>query len=145
MGVVVVCVGGRADNDVASSIQQQYGFGSVLDVRGMVWVYLHDGGTRAVAIVARRQEAKDMGLVDAVFGTPDSLRRAVEDMAIEIASRAPLGIRAAKQLLDGTQHMPLSDALESSKGPRIALNFTRDFKEGVTAFAEKRSPCFLGE
>jgi enoyl-CoA hydratase/carnithine racemase len=91
------------------------------------------------------QEAKDMGLVDAVFGTPDSLRRAVEDMAIEIASRAPLGIRAAKQLLDGTQHMPLSDALESSKGPRIALNFTRDFKEGVTAFAEKRSPCFLGE
>jgi hypothetical protein len=26
----------------------------------MVWVYLHDGGTRAVAIVARRQEAKDM-------------------------------------------------------------------------------------
>ena len=68
-----------------------------------------------------------------------------QGLARDIAANAPLGVREAKRMFDEIEHLALAEALEHSRAPRMALNDTRDFREGVTAFAEKRRPNFIGE
>jgi enoyl-CoA hydratase/carnithine racemase len=90
-------------------------------------------------------DAADAGLVaQETYDSPEDLVEAAQALARDIAANAPLGVREAKRMFDEIEHLPLADALEHSRGPRMALNSTEDFKEGVTAFAEKRKPVFTG-
>ena len=70
--------------------------------------------------------------------------QATQSLARDIAANAPLGIREAKRVFDDIQHLSLEDGLAYSLEPRMALNFTEDFQEGLRAFAEKRSAVFRG-
>jgi len=48
-------------------------------------------------------------------------------------------------LLNASFHNSLTAQLDAEKAAFIRNTRTGDFYEGVTAFAEKRKPCFTGE
>lgn len=56
----------------------------------------------------------------------------------------PFGVRIAKTILDKGINMGMEDALELEKLGFCMLYGTEDQKEGLRAFAEKRSPEFKG-
>jgi enoyl-CoA hydratase len=88
-------------------------------------------------------QAERAGLVARVV--PDEL--VVEDalaMAAVIASKGPLAIRAAKQAINASYEMALTDGLALERQLFYLLFASDDQKEGMAAFLEKRSPVFRG-
>jgi enoyl-CoA hydratase len=83
-------------------------------------------------------EAHALGLVNRIVDAPD-IGRAVHELATEIASNAPLTIRAIKEAtrrLLARQRLP-----EAEDRDLIELCYASDdFREGVAAFMQKRPP-----
>jgi enoyl-CoA hydratase len=88
-------------------------------------------------------EAERIGLVSRVV--PDELL--VEDalaLAAEIAKRAPLALRMAKESVNAAHEMSLTDGLAHERRLFYLLFASDDQKEGMSAFLEKREPDFKG-
>ncbi|MGN6698110.1 MAG: enoyl-CoA hydratase/isomerase family protein, partial [Thermomicrobiales bacterium] len=73
------------------------------------------------------------------------LDRAVMELAEQIRAAAPLAVRAVKQALGRALDLPERDALDYAEQVRRPLDATRDYAEGLAAFAERRPPRFTGE
>lgn len=84
-------------------------------------------------------EALRIGLVDEVVPHAE-LKAATAAMAATLAANAPLSIKATKQILEGHH----AARLKVSDGARLyqELYASRDLKEGLDAFFEKRPPRF---
>lgn len=90
------------------------------------------------------KEALRIGLVNKVV-PPEGLENATKEMALKIASRAPLAISIAKQsIYDGFEKLDLEATLEYEIYTQGFCSDTDDHKEGSTAFLEKREPEFKG-
>lgn len=89
-------------------------------------------------------EAKEIGLVNAVHA-PEDLIPEVRKIAETIISKAPLAIAATLEAVKSSLETGYRDglALESRKFGEICA--TEDFKEGTTAFLEKRDADFKGK
>ena len=85
-----------------------------------------------------------MGLVDRIVPNEDVLPTALA-LAAEIASGAPLAIRAMKQALNESAGLSSAEAHGIVARLRVPLDATRDYDEGLRAFAERRNPHFSGE
>ena len=90
------------------------------------------------------QEALQYGLVNRVVPVSDVLNEAVE-LAEEIASHAPLAVRAAKRMINHSYESFLTDGLVEEKQVFYNLFASADQKEGMQAFIEKRKPEWKGE
>ncbi|MFN8427469.1 MAG: enoyl-CoA hydratase-related protein [Anaerolineales bacterium] len=90
------------------------------------------------------QEALHFGLVNRVAPLSDYLNEALK-LAEEIASRAPLAIRAAKRAINHSYESFLKDGLDEERQIFYNLFGTEDQKEGMKAFVEKRKPNWLGK
>jgi len=90
------------------------------------------------------QEALQHGLVNRVVPVDVYLDEALK-LAEEIASRAPLAVRAAKKMINQTYEWTLAEGLSVEKQEFYNLFATEDQKEGMKAFAEKRKPNWAGK
>ncbi len=88
-------------------------------------------------------EAYDFGLVERVLPPGQAVAAAME-MARELASKPPLGLMAAKKVLNRTRDLSLPEYLELECEQWAALTGSHDMKEGIAAFLAKRNPNFKG-
>jgi enoyl-CoA hydratase len=90
------------------------------------------------------QEAYQFGLVNRVLPVETYLDEALK-LAEEIASRAPLAVRAAKKMINQSYERTLADGLAEEKQTFYSLFASEDQKEGMKAFIEKRKPEWKGK
>ena len=88
-------------------------------------------------------EAERFGLVNRVAPVEDYLSVAVK-LAEEIAARAPVAIRLAKDAVNMALETPLTAGLAYERNSFYALFATEDQEEGMAAFLEKRKPEWKG-
>ena len=89
-------------------------------------------------------EAAAMGVVSEVAPTGQALARAIE-IAKEIAALPPISVMQIKEIVNAGLNAPLDTALMLER-KAFQLQFaTRDQKEGMRAFMEKRKPTFEGK
>lgn len=90
------------------------------------------------------EDALEWGLLNAVYPQADLLEAAL-DMAQRIAANAPVAVRQAKQAIHRGLNMSLADGLAFEIEAYNRTVPTKDRREGVLAFNEKRKPVFRGE
>jgi enoyl-CoA hydratase len=85
--------------------------------------------------------AYELGLVNKVVPIEIYLEEALK-LASEIAEKAPIAVRLAKESVLKAQDFGLSDGLEFERKNFYLLFATQDQKEGMDAFVNKRPPNF---
>ncbi len=89
------------------------------------------------------EEAVRIGLAD-VLAVRDEVRERALDLARQIAASAPLAVRATRKTLRRDLVERVREAMELELTEQTWLSQTRDFREGVAAGAQKRTPVFTG-
>jgi enoyl-CoA hydratase len=117
------------------------------------------GGTQRMARLVGRGKAKELiftgdmvdareahriGLVDEVYPAEELMDKAME-MAKKIASKAPIAMGSAKELINRGLDVNLAAGCDLEKVNFGAVLATADAKEGLKAFIEKRKPEIKGE
>jgi len=114
------------------------------------------GGTQRLARVCGLGAAKDLILTGRVVDADEALRiglvNGVHDPVLEkvrevgalLASKSPLALAAAKRALNHALQGDHVGNLEREADEFGSLFTSEDAKEGMTAFAEKREPRFVG-
>ena len=89
------------------------------------------------------REAEQAGLVSRVVPVEVVLDEALK-LAKEIASKAPIAVRLAKEAVNKVYEVPLADGLDFERRLFYFLFATDDQKEGMQAFIDKRSAEWKG-
>jgi enoyl-CoA hydratase len=88
------------------------------------------------------EEAASVGLLTEVVEDLPALQRRTDELAVQIAGHAPLTLNATKQALARLQRR-----LTREEGEDLILMcyMSRDFREGMESFLNKRPPQWKGE
>ena len=89
-------------------------------------------------------EALRFGLVNRVVAVADYLDEAIR-LASEIAARAPIALRLAKESVNAAFESHLQEGLLLERRLFNMLFATQDQREGMAAFLEKRPPVWTGK
>lgn len=85
-----------------------------------------------------------MGLVSKVF-PPEQLLPETIKLAEKIAANSPIAVALAKESVNTAYETTLAEGLHFEKRTFHGTFATKDRKEGMTAFIEKRPPKFTNE
>ena len=132
----------------AKFIQSFAAIGLVPDTGGSWHLTRHLGQARAMGLAMTgeplpSEQAEEWGLIwkcvddDALDATTDAL-------AEKLAAMPPLGLTAIKKLIRTSWHRSFDEELDLQRDEMRRLGFTEDYREGVAAFLEKRTPTFNG-
>jgi enoyl-CoA hydratase/carnithine racemase len=107
------------------------------------------GRTRALemALMGRRinaREAYDWGLINKV-SRPGEVMKDAKDYAGQLAKRAPLALKAILKAVVLGLDTNLAAGLEIELEGAAMVKNSKDAREGMMAFVEKREPKFTGE
>jgi enoyl-CoA hydratase len=104
-----------------------------------------DGVVRELAYTGRRfdaAEAKQIGLVNRVYDSPEDLQRGVAEIAAAIAAKSPLSIRGIKEMLLYSRDHSVADGLNYIATWNAAMLVSEDLSEAMVAAREKRPAKF---
>lgn len=90
------------------------------------------------------QEAYQFGLVNRVVAPETYLDEALK-LARDIAARAPVAVRLARESVNAAFELPLSEGIRLERRNFYFLFSTEDQKEGMNAFVNKRPAKWLGK
>jgi methylglutaconyl-CoA hydratase len=90
------------------------------------------------------QEALRLGLVNEIVATEKLMDRAKE-LASQLMENSPASLRLTKRILSEHARTALDSQIEAAVRENAAIRRTADFREGVTAFLEKRKPKWTGK
>ena len=132
----------------ASFIQAFSKIGLIPDSAGTYFLPRLVGLQRATALMmtgdkVSAPEAVQMGMIYKTF-PDDQFDAEVDALTRKLAAMPTKGLAYTKQLLNGTFSNTLTQQLRAEADYQLRAGSTADYKEGVSAFMEKRQPTFTG-
>jgi len=94
--------------------------------------------------VIEAQEAYRLGLVNEIV-QPTNLPDRVHELAASLLTVSPSSVARTKRLLSASEEKSLDADLELAIAANAEIRTTPDFREGITAFLEKRDPKWSKE
>ncbi len=130
-------------------LQAFRGIGLVPDAGSSYLLARTIGRVRAMemALLGERlpaEKALEWGLINAAVEGQDLISH-LQKIAMKIATGPTLALGATRRLVWDAQEDALGDALHSERNAQTYAGRTKDFREGVAAFSEKRRAEFKGE
>jgi 2-(1,2-epoxy-1,2-dihydrophenyl)acetyl-CoA isomerase len=135
-------------SEKASFIQAFSKIGLIPDSGGTFFLPRLIGFQRASALAmtgdkVSAEEALQMGLVYKVI-SEESFETSVQQLAEQLAQMPTKALGLTKRLLNQSLTNDLTTQLALESDLQIEASESNDYKEGVTAFVEKRKPVFNG-
>lgn len=132
----------------ASFIQAFSKIGLIPDSAGTFFLPRLIGFQKASALMmlgdkVSAQEALDLGMIYKVFPA-ETFEEEVNKLAITLANMPTKALGLTKRLLNQSMSNNLNEQLALESDLQIEASSSNDYKEGVTAFVEKRKPEFKG-
>ena len=90
------------------------------------------------------EEAHRLGLVNEIVA-PEQLMARAQELARQLLENSPASLQATKRLLSGYTRERLDRQIAQAVQANAGIRQTADFKEGITAFLEKRKPTWTGK
>lgn len=118
-----------------------HGFGLSVTLPGII------GQQRAMELLytgkrIRGDEAAAIGLLDRFVDDDEQIRAEARTLAADIAISAPLAVESIRATMRGHLAAAVRAATDREKAEQNRLRETSDFREGVKAMAERRTPDF---
>ena len=107
--------------------------------RTLTW--LEAALSRAYFAIASKRVALRIGLVNKIFNQNELLPKSME-IAAKIASKPSAALRSAVKAVNAADEMSAKTGMQFEAGLFALCCGTEDFKEGTSAFLEKRKPNF---
>ncbi len=104
-----------------------------------------DGMARELAYTARKvdaAEARQIGLVNRVFGTREELQQGVREIAASIAAKSPLSIRGTKEMINYARDHTVADGLNYVATWNAAMLMSEDLQRAMMANMSRQAPEF---
>ncbi|MBL4680555.1 MAG: crotonase/enoyl-CoA hydratase family protein [Pseudomonadales bacterium] len=104
-----------------------------------------EGIVKELAYTGRRmpaQEAKEVGLVNAVYPDQEAMIAGVMEVAAQIASKAPLAVYGCKRMINYSRDHTTADSLDYISIWNASMLQPPEMMEAMTANAEKRPGKF---
>src|SRR6476660_1224984 len=90
------------------------------------------------------EEALKLGLVNEIV-PPERLMARAQELAAQLLENSPASLQATKKLLSSYTREQLDGQVKQAGQGNAGIRQTADFKEGITAFLEKRKPTWTGK
>ena len=135
-----------SDNSVFSIPAARLGLGYGFEGMKILSDLVGPSSAKDIMFTARKlqaEEAANIGLVNMVAKS-NELEKTVQHYVEKISENAPLTIAAAKSAVNESLKDPKKRDLQGLENKIRAIFDSEDYKEGRTAFMEKRRPIFRG-
>jgi enoyl-CoA hydratase len=151
------CIGGGVDMICAADLRyatadaffciQEINIGMTADVGTLQRLpkLIPEGVAREYAFTGRRmsaQRAYELGFVNGIFDTHETMLEEVAAVALEIAGKSPLAVWGTKEMINHARDHTVADGLEHIAGWQAGMFQPADMAEAFRAKAEGRAPTY---